>query len=161
AGHRLRRLAVAHRRVGCSLQEILRMGPRIAATYSRISNPGDERLASLETQEEACVALAESKGYEAPEEFRFREQHSGMESIYDRAVLSRIRELVSSGKVHALACYDTDRLARDPRELLAVVGDNERHKVETLFVRLDHKTGDRVGQMILYMKGFASALEWD
>ena len=84
-----------------------------------------------------------------------------MESIYDRSVLCRIRELVSSGKINGFVCYDTDRLARDPRELLAVVGDNERHKVESLFVRLDHKTDDRVGQMILYMKGFASAVEWD
>src|SRR5262249_14456063 len=51
--------------------------------------------------------------------------------------------------------------ARDPRELITVVSDNRKHGVETLFVKLDHETAGRIGEMILYMKGFASALEWD
>src|SRR5690348_17111229 len=95
----------------------------IAITYSRISNPGDRREASLDTQEEAQVALAESRGFQVPPEFRFRERYTGMESIYDRPVLCHIRDLIADGRAQAMTSYDTDRLARDPRELLAVVAD--------------------------------------
>jgi DNA invertase Pin-like site-specific DNA recombinase len=133
----------------------------IAATYSRVSNPNDARDASLDTQEEAQVALWEKLGYSVPREYRLRERYTGMESIYDRPVLNQIRDLVASGRVQGVSAYDTDRLARDPNELLAVVRDNIKHKVETKFVQCDHVTEGRIGEMILYMKGFASALEYD
>lgn len=133
----------------------------IAATYSRVSDPNDRREASLESQEEAQVKLLESRGYTVPEEYRFREKFTGMESIYDRPVLGRVRDLIAAGTVTAMASYDTDRLARDPRHLLTVVADNQRHGAETLFVKCDHDTSGRIGEMLLYMKGFASALEWD
>ena len=63
--------------------------------------------------------VLESRGYEVPHELRLREKFTGMESIYERSVLIRARELVSSGRVQAMSCYDTDRLARDPRELIS------------------------------------------
>jgi DNA invertase Pin-like site-specific DNA recombinase len=84
-----------------------------------------------------------------------------MESIYDRPVLERLRNLVSAGKVQMVACYDTDRLARDPNELTIVVRGFHKDGAKPLFVRLDHETTGRVGEMVLYMKGFASAVEWD
>lgn len=133
----------------------------IGLTYSRVSNPNDKREASLDTQEDAQVALLESRGYDVPREFRFRERYTGMESIYDRPVLNHIRDLIASGRVQAMSAYDTDRLARDPRHLLTVVADNHKHNVETVFVKCDHDTQGRIGEMILYMKGFASALEFD
>jgi DNA invertase Pin-like site-specific DNA recombinase len=133
----------------------------IGATYSRVSNPNDKREASLDTQEEAQVALLESRGFFVPREMRFRERFTGMESIYDRPVLNHIRDLITSGRVQAMSAYDTDRLARDPNELLTVVRDNYKRKVETIFVQCDHATEGRIGEMILYMKGFASALEYD
>src|SRR5262249_4207780 len=133
----------------------------IAATYSRVSNPNDTRDASLDTQEEAQVALWEKLGYAVPREYRLRERYTGMESIYDRPVLNQLRDLVASGRVQGVSAYDTDRLARDPNELLTVVRDNLKRKVETKFVQCDHSTEGRIGEMILYMKGFASALEYD
>lgn len=137
-------------------------GPRkIAATYSRVSDPNDRREASLDTQEAAQVALLESRGYFVPPELRFREKYTGMESIYDRPVLVHIRKIIAQGKLDAMSSYDTDRLARDPTNLLTVVKDSHAHGCETLFVRCDHETEGRIGEMILYMKGFASALEWD
>jgi site-specific DNA recombinase len=136
-------------------------GARLAATYSRVSDPNDRREASLETQEAAQVRLLESRGFTVPDEFRFREKFTGMESIYDRPVLGRLRDLIAAGTVEAMASYDTDRLARDPRHLLVVVADNHERGIETLFVKCDHATEGRIGEMILYMKGFASALEWD
>src|SRR5690349_24952330 len=69
----------------------------LALTYSRVSNPNDLRDASLDSQEEATVEMLESRGYEVPHEYRFREQWTGMESIYDRPVLNRPRWLIESG----------------------------------------------------------------
>jgi DNA invertase Pin-like site-specific DNA recombinase len=133
----------------------------LGLTYSRVSNPNDKREASLESQEEAQVALLESRGFHIPPELRFRERYTGMESIYDRPVLCHIRDLIETGRVQAMSAYDTDRLARDPRHLLTVVADNHKRGVQTLFVKCDHATEGRIGEMILYMKGFASAMEWD
>src|SRR5262249_44671831 len=134
---------------------------KIAATYSRVSNPSDARDASLDTQEEAQVALWEKLGYCVPREYRLRERYTGMESIYDRPVLNHLRDLVAGGHVQGVSAYDTDRFARDPNELLTVVRDNIKHKVETKFVQCDHVIEGRIGEMVLYMKGFASALEYD
>jgi DNA invertase Pin-like site-specific DNA recombinase len=133
----------------------------IALTYSRVSNPNDKREASLESQEEAQVALLESRGFHVPPELRFRERFTGMESIYDRPMLCHIRDLIASGRIQAMSAYDTDRLARDPRHLLTVVADNHKRNVQTIFVKCDHATEGRIGEMLLYMKGFASDLEWD
>jgi DNA invertase Pin-like site-specific DNA recombinase len=133
----------------------------IGLTYSRISDPGDPREASMASQEEASVALLESKGFQVPPEYRFREQQSGMESIYDRAVLIHCRKLVAEGKVNAWACYHTDRLAREPKELISIVSDNKRHGVDTLFVKLSGQFDGRFGEAVLYLAGMASAVEWD
>jgi len=133
----------------------------LAATYSRVSDPNDRKEASLETQEAAQVALLESRGYVVPPEYRFREKFTGMESIYDRPVLGRLRDLIEAGTIRAMASYDTDRLARDSRHLITVVAENEKCGAETLFVKCDHAAKGRIGELILYMKGFASALEWD
>jgi DNA invertase Pin-like site-specific DNA recombinase len=133
----------------------------IALTYSRVSGADDPRTLSLDSQEEEQVRLLESRGYHVPMELRLREHFTGMESIYERPVLVRARELVTSGKVNAFGCYDTDRLARDPKDLVTVVSSNRQHKVETIFVKMDHETASRVGEMLLYMQGFASAVEYD
>jgi DNA invertase Pin-like site-specific DNA recombinase len=150
------------RRRGVSWSVILvKPGKPIAATYSRVSNPNDPRDASLDTQEEAQVALWERLGYAVPREYRFRERYTGMDSIYDRPILNQVRDLIASGRVQGVSAYDTDRLARDPNELLTVVRDNIRHKIETKFVQCDHSMEGRIGELVLYMKGFASALEYD
>lgn len=133
----------------------------IAATYSRVSDPNDKREASIDSQEAAAVVAAEQKGYQVPPEYRFREQYTGMESIYERLVLVHIRELVVAKKLAALACYDTDRLSRDPMDLITIVTDATKNKVECIFARMDAPVTGRLGQMLLYMRGWASATEWD
>jgi site-specific DNA recombinase len=133
----------------------------IGATYSRVSNPNDTREASLDSQEAAAVAKLEAEGYHVPLELRFRERWTGMESIYDRPVLGRIRDLAAEGRIRAVGCYDTDRLARDPSELTIVVRGLHQAGTKPLFAQMDHTTQGRIGEMVLYMKGFASAVEWD
>lgn len=107
------------------------------------------------------MALLESRGYEVPREYRFREQWTGMESIYDRPVLNRARKLIESGEVKAWGSYDTDRVARDPRDLITIIGAIHKAGAEPVFVRFDHDTKDRIGEAMVYMKGLASALQWD
>jgi DNA invertase Pin-like site-specific DNA recombinase len=132
-----------------------------ALTYVRVSKEDDPRMASIETQEAAAIRKAEEKGFEVPPEYRFRERFTGMESIRDRDELMKARALVAQGKVKGFCCYDTDRLARDPGELTVLCRANADAGVETFFVQLDQNIETRVGQMVLYMKGFASAVEWD
>jgi DNA invertase Pin-like site-specific DNA recombinase len=133
----------------------------LALTYSRVSNPNDERTASLDSQEEATVALLVARGYEVPPEYRFRERWTGMESIYDRPVLNRARRLIESGEVQAWGSYDTDRLARDPKDLITMIGAIHKAGAEPIFVKFDHIAKDRIGEATVYMKGLASALQWD
>jgi DNA invertase Pin-like site-specific DNA recombinase len=134
---------------------------RIAASYARISGPKDERTASLESQEEAIVAKLESLGYTVPQKYRYREKWSGVESIYERQVLINCRQLLASGEVQALGVYDTDRLARDPDQLTAVVGDAIKHHADVVFTKLDGEWGTHVGKTMLYMNGFVSISEID
>jgi site-specific DNA recombinase len=133
----------------------------IACTYARVSNPNDKKEASIESQERASVELLEAQGYRVPPELRFRERFTGMESIYDRPLLARIRDMASAGQIQAIGCYNTDRLSRDPNELTIVVRGFHKDKVKPLFVRMSQETKGRMGELVLYMAGFASAVEWD
>jgi DNA invertase Pin-like site-specific DNA recombinase len=134
---------------------------KVAATYSRVSGVADPREASLDTQEEAQVRMWEEKGWVVPPGYRFRERYTGMESIYDRPVLGHIRDLAAGGRIDGFSAYDTDRLARDPQHLLIVYADARKRGVEVEFVNCSADFKGRIGEMTLYMKGFASALQWD
>jgi DNA invertase Pin-like site-specific DNA recombinase len=133
----------------------------IACLYSRVSNPNDKKEASIESQEAAALEMAEREGFRVPVEFRFRERYTGMESIHDRPILSRIRDMAAAGEVAAVVCYNTDRLARDPQELTTVVRGLHRDKVKPLFCLMTQDTSGRMGEAVLWMSGFASAIEWD
>ena len=50
---------------------------RIGASYARISTGQQREGASLETQDAQTAALAESKGFIIPPEYRFHEIQSG------------------------------------------------------------------------------------
>ncbi len=79
------------------------MNDRIAATYSRVSTEDQgERGTSLETQEAACVTLAQANGYNVPLEYRIREEFTG--ATLDRPVLQRLRKLVRDGEVDVVRC---------------------------------------------------------
>lgn len=134
---------------------------KIALSYVRVSSPNDPREASLSTQEDAIVKKLESMGFTVPLEYRFRERFTAMESISERPMLNQARELVENGKVTGFGCFDTDRLARDPQGLITVVNSNAKRGCDTVFVNLDHSLSGRIGELLLYMKGFASASEYD
>src|SRR4051812_47033535 len=109
------------------------LGP--AVVYARISMQHDERTASLDSQSEYAVALARAEGYTLAEDDLFTERYTGVDSSYDRPVLVEIRKRIDAGRYKALICYATDRLARTPEELLAIVSDAKRCGCKTLFVK--------------------------
>ena len=71
-------------------------GQSQAAVLSRVSTEEQgERGTSLETQEVACVTLAQTNGYNVPLEYRIREEFTG--ATLDRPGLQRLRQLVRDG----------------------------------------------------------------
>lgn len=92
-------------------------GVGIAVTYSRVSSRQQrEKGTSLETQETANVGRAEALGYRVPERFRLREDASGGDT--NRARVAELYRLVANGEVQCVVVYETDRLARDPIEVV-------------------------------------------
>jgi site-specific DNA recombinase len=88
----------------------LGLGPRTAVIYTRVSDTTEENNEfSHEYQEAACRAKAESLGYTVIEVFR--DNFSG-KYLYERPGLSRLRELVRAGGVHAVFFWKLDRISR-------------------------------------------------
>src|SRR5437870_4675666 len=104
---------------------------RLAVVYCRVSTKGQKDGTSLQTQADACIKHAESLGYGVGRVTK--EVFSGAE-LWDRPQLSRDRADLKSGVFHALICYSTDRLARDPIHLCIVAQECERDGVEMIFV---------------------------
>ena len=92
-------------------------GAPIAVSFSRVSTRQQgERGTSLETQEAANVARAEALGYQVPERFRLREVASAPD--INRVVLAQLYRLVANHEAQCVVVYETDRLARDPIDVV-------------------------------------------
>jgi site-specific DNA recombinase len=130
-------------------------GNKLAIVYCRVSTKGQRDGTSLQTQAEACIKHAESLGYTVGRVTK--EVFSGAE-LWDRPQLSRDRAELKSGMFHALFCYSTDRLARDPIHLCIIAQECERDGVVMSFVTepLDNSPE---GMLIRYVKGYAAAIE--
>jgi hypothetical protein len=110
----------------------------------------DERTASLDSQVEYAVALARAEGYTVAEDDLFTERYTVVDSSYERPALVEIRRRIAAGRYKALVCYSTDRLARTPEELLAIVSDAKRCGCKTLFVK--NPTPDtKEGKLLLFI----------
>ena len=104
-----------------------------AAIYCRVSTKAQaEQGSSLGSQRDACLKLAQERGYTVPEEYRLSEDASGAD--LDRPLLTRARELVKAGLVKALVCYSTDRLARNPVHIAIVAEECQKAGAELVFV---------------------------
>ena len=110
-------------------------GTGIAASFARVSTPDQgEKGTSLDTQEAANVARAEALGYTVPERYRLRQVASGGDT--NPARLAQLYRLVANREVQCVVVYETDRLARDPIEVVKF----GRHCIEH-GVLLDFVTG--------------------
>ena len=83
--------------------------PRRAAIYCRVSSAGQEDNSSLATQEAACRAYAEERGWTVVAVHR--EVHTGAE-LFERPELTRLREGMRRGDFDVLLVHALDRLSR-------------------------------------------------
>jgi site-specific DNA recombinase len=127
-----------------------------ALIYCRVSTKRQEdEGTSLDSQEAACIAHAQSLGFTS---WRVtREVYSGAE-LYDRPLLSRDRADLKSGQFQALIAYSTDRLSRDPIHLAILAEDCQRHGIPLIFVSEPLDTTPE-GQLIQYVKGYSNKME--
>src|SRR4051794_20163325 len=94
-----------------------------AAIYVRVSTGAqEEEGTSLGTQERACREYAAERGYVVDEAHVYREVHTGTE-LWERPELTRLRDHIKGGEVHAVVAYAVDRLARDPTHLGVIVSE--------------------------------------
>src|SRR5688572_28096003 len=85
--------------------------------YIRISvdkgERGDDDYVSLETQEAGCRELIADSGGTVDDRHVYREVHTGVE-LWERTVLSAVREAIRLRELDAIAVYQPKRLSREP-----------------------------------------------
>ena len=90
--------------------------PEIGAAYIRVSTPGQEEGTSLGKQREGVLDDAARCGVSIPPEYLIEETWSGAD--FGRLGMQVLSSLVERRLVQHVFLYDTDRLARDPFNLL-------------------------------------------
>ncbi len=128
-----------------------------AAIYCRVSTKGQkEEGSSLESQREACLRLANDRGYGVSGEHIFEEDWTG--ASLDRPRLNQVRSLMRQKTIDALICYATDRLARNPIHIAIIAEECDKKGIDLIFVAepLDNSPE---GQLIMYVKGYAAQME--
>ena len=123
----------------------------IAATYARVSLPGQTDNFSLPSQRRAMLKLAAEKGYRVPKEFEFVDGGC-LGGEMDRPEFCRMRELVRGQQVKAIICYDTDRLVRGLHLQLLVEEECEKFGVALEYVMLPADQSAE-GKMLRQMRG--------
>jgi DNA invertase Pin-like site-specific DNA recombinase len=130
------------------------------AIYCRISQQYATTEESLDSQERLNLRWCAERNYVVPPDFIFREKDSGYETADDRTVLVRLRELVRQGKVGRVIAYNTDRLSREPIELLSLIKEFRQGGCKTEFVLFDVDPSTPQGKVALFIRGFADEIEW-
>lgn len=127
-----------------------------AIIYARVSTAiQSEEGSSLETQITAALALADSLN--VPVLKVYKEIYTGAE-LYDRPMLSEVRQEMKNGHCSHLIAHSVDRLARNPIHTGILVMECERYNVDLQFVT-EPIDATPEGALILYVKGYAAQLE--
>ena len=127
------------------------------AIYCRVSTEDQEREGtSLQSQLEACLEKACELGYDAPEEFIFREAYSGL--TLDRPQLTTLRNRAKDGEIQAIIVHTPDRLSRVGEDILALAKEFKVAGVKLQFVK--EQWDDTLnGKLVAFMLGWASEFE--
>jgi site-specific DNA recombinase len=129
---------------------------KVALIYCRVSTAKQEdEGTSLDSQEKANIEEAKRRGYVVGQVYK--EVYSGTE-LYDRPLLSRVREEIRSGRYQALVVHCTDRLNRNPIHTGIIAEECERYGVELIFVTEVFDNSPE-GALLRYMKGYAAQVE--
>jgi DNA invertase Pin-like site-specific DNA recombinase len=129
-----------------------------AAIYLRVSNPGDTREASLETQEAAIAARLRELGYDVDERDVYRDKFTAKETIR-RAELNRMREQVRQGVYKAVGVYKLDRLARNMGHSFILLGEMDEMNVRPVSVCEPDIDNSPQGKMYRMMGAYMAEAE--
>ena len=132
------------------------MEDRKAGIYTRVSTAQQADRTSPATQLERCRAKAESMGYIVDPESVWTDTLSA--EYLERPVMDRMLSAVRQKSVDAVLVYDSDRLAREPLDLLLVVQEFQDAGVLLEFVNGElEDTPD--GRLVMYVQGYAAQKE--
>ena len=128
-----------------------------AAIYCRVSTEDQEREGtSLESQRDACVAMANELGYEVPEQCTLIETYSGL--TLERPQLIKLRQRAKDGEIHAVIVHTPDRLSRVGEDILSLAKEFKVAGVKLHFVK--EQWDDTLnGKLVAFMLGWASEFE--
>ena len=128
-----------------------------AAIYRRVSSSRQShRGTSIETQEALCRAAASEAGYEVLDHHVFTDVYTG--STLDRPALTQLRHAVRQRAVDAVWISDTDRLARDPTDLVTILREFSGHDVIVRSVRKVLTAGPHA-DLLAFLDGWTAERE--
>src|SRR5689334_22471402 len=94
-----------------------RMAVLRAVIYSRISHDPQDRQLGVERQEEDCLRLVSSRGWElALPPCRENDTSASTRSATKRPVYEQMLAQLHAGMADVLVCYSTSRLTRRPMD---------------------------------------------
>ncbi|MXZ45688.1 MAG: recombinase family protein [Chloroflexi bacterium] len=126
-----------------------------AIVYSRVSTDGQERDgSSLDTQERACLELADERGWTVVR--RIRDTASG--SLLDRAGMDELRSALSRGEAGVVVAYAVDRLSRNQNHIGVLFDELERAEARLELVT-ERFEDTAVGRFILAARAFIAEVE--
>lgn len=126
------------------------------AIYNRVSDDDQSTEGtSLESQAERNAAHAKAHGF--TDVRQFNEVHTAAE-LWERPVLSAIREDIRARKVSALVVYAIDRLTRNVAHLMILQDEAERHGCALIFTTeaLDNTPE---GKLLASVRGYVAEVE--
>jgi site-specific DNA recombinase len=129
-----------------------------AGIYTRVSttDQADKRY-SLPTQVDACLALAQQKGYTVPESHIFVDDYTGM-SLH-RPQLTALRNLVQQRLVQAVIVHDLDRLSHKLAHQLLLCEELERAEVALHVVTMPDDAMTPETQLLAHVRGIIAEYE--
>ena len=126
-----------------------------AIIYSRVSTDAQERDGtSLDTQERACVELAQDQGWRVVR--CIRDAASG--GALERDGLDELRTALRRGEADVVVAYAVDRLSRNQNHIGVLVDEFERAEARLEFVT-ERFEDTAVGRFILAARAFIAEVE--
>ena len=126
-----------------------------AIIYSRVSTDAQERDGtSLETQERACEALMNDRGWRVVR--RIRDAASG--ASLERDGLEELRGMLRRGEADTVVAYAVDRLSRNQNHIGILFDEFQRAEAQLEFVT-ERFEDTAVGRFILAARAFIAEVE--
>jgi DNA invertase Pin-like site-specific DNA recombinase len=87
------------------------------------------------------------------------ERDSGYETADQRVELLKLRQWVKDGLCSSVVVYNTDRLSREPTELVSLWSEFKRHHCTVHFL-LAPTEDSNIGKAMLFIRGLGHEIEW-